>query len=136
MAVAVGGAVGALARVYLPWPSLTFPGDPSDPLPTLIVNVIGSVLLGFVAGYATHRNWPEPLHKGITVGLLGSFTTMSALALAVSLAAAGQPSIGTAWSVSSLWMGLLIVLALAGYLGVTTLLTAASYRVGRRSAEQ
>ncbi|GAA4112668.1 FluC/FEX family fluoride channel [Enteractinococcus coprophilus] len=133
-AVALGGVVGALARVYLPWPSLTFPGDPGDPLPTLVVNMLGSVLLGLIAGYATHRKWPEPLHKGITVGVLGSFSTMSALALAVSLAAAGQTSFGIASSVPSPWLWLLAILMLVGFLGLTTLLTLASYRVGLRRA--
>ena len=133
-AVAFGGVVGALARVYLPWPGLSYPANPADPLPTLIVNLIGAVLLGFVAGYATHRHWPDALYKGLTVGLLGSFTTMSALALVISLSVTGQPVFEVAVSQTGLGLGALYTLGLFGYVAITTLLTALSYRLGVHQA--
>jgi len=134
VAVALGGVIGAMARVYLPWPNFTSPAAFGDPLPTLLANLIGAILLGFFAGYATRHNWPEALHKGISVGLLGSFTTMSGLALSISLIATGQYAFDVELSLTTVWVGLLLVLALVMLLGLTTLLTLGSYRFGLRKA--
>ncbi|MDN6489867.1 MAG: CrcB family protein, partial [Yaniella sp.] len=83
IAVAIGGAVGATARVFLPWPTML---DDSltgfDPLPLAIINLLGAALLGLVTGYSSQRRWPEPVIKGVTIGVFGAFTTMSAVALA------------------------------------------------------
>lgn len=72
-AVAVGGMAGTglrLAADYL------IP----DIISTLVVNVIGSLVLGFLVA----RLWPtatEWLKAGLGPGLLGSFTTFSAVAI-------------------------------------------------------
>jgi CrcB protein len=78
-AVAVGGALGALARWVvgewvLTWsgPSGTFPWD------TLIVNVVGCALIGFLAPIVMARSvWFSGL---VITGFLGGFTTYSAFA--------------------------------------------------------
>lgn len=80
-AVALGGALGAAARVGLPWPSLAPDLGILAPLPLVMINLTGAILLGFTVGYTRHRDWPETVIKGITTGFLGSFTTMSGLAL-------------------------------------------------------
>jgi CrcB protein len=50
----------------------TFPGG------TLAVNVLGSLLLGFVARFATGSAVLTPeLRAGLTIGFCGAFTTMS-----------------------------------------------------------
>jgi CrcB protein len=76
LAVAVGGALGSLARYALKlglMPLVAFPWW------TLIVNVSGGLLIGLMASLG--RDWPEALRIGLIVGLLGGFTTFSAFSL-------------------------------------------------------
>ncbi|MCU1578514.1 MAG: CrcB family protein [Rhodoglobus sp.] len=79
--------------------------DDTFPLSTLIINVVGA----FVLGALVSRLWstaPAWLKAALGPGLLGSFTTFSAFAVAfVSLSAAGQ------------WMPALAYLALTLVLG-------------------
>jgi CrcB protein len=87
LAVFAGGIAGTGLRlavdVALP------PADDAFPLGTLIVNVVGAFALGVLVG----RVWtvaPDWLRAGLGAGLLGSFTTFSAIAVSmVALTAAG-----------------------------------------------
>lgn len=81
VAVAVGGAVGALLRYALR--ELVPPvADGRIPLATIGANVAGSFLLGFLGGVMLQRAAiPAELRLGVTVGLLGAFTTFSAFSL-------------------------------------------------------
>ena len=80
LAVSVGGALGALARFGLA--RLVPPDDLGVPWATLIANVSGSLLLGLLTAVAIDRfrshRYLRPL---LGVGLLGSFTTYSTLAV-------------------------------------------------------
>ncbi len=134
LAVAVGGGLGALARVYLPWPASWGADSLSNPLPMLVVNLLGAVLLGFLSGYIVNRAWPEALQQGITVGFLGAFTTMSALAFSVSVIPLPQPAVDTTAWPQILGVALLSVVMLIGFVLLTTVLTVASYRTGIRLA--
>ena len=81
IAVAVGGAVGALLRYGLRelLPPLA---DGRIPLATIAANVAGSFLLGLLGGVMLQRAAiPAELRLGVTVGLLGAFTTFSAFSL-------------------------------------------------------
>jgi CrcB protein len=83
MAVALGGAIGSVARhgvnrlIHQEWPLLRFP------LATVLVNVAGCCAIGVLAGLvATARlpmrtNWRE----FVFVGILGGFTTFSTFGL-------------------------------------------------------
>lgn len=75
-AVAVGGAIGATAR-WAVWTSWSLePG--TWPWATLLVNVLGSVAIGFAA----RRLIVDTLGWAfVATGLLGGFTTFSAFAL-------------------------------------------------------
>ncbi|WP_043713161.1 fluoride efflux transporter CrcB [Symbiobacterium thermophilum] len=75
--VAAGGALGAWARHGLgSWLTALLPS--TFPLPTLMINVLGALLLGFVAGYGIERGrLPEAWRLPVTVGFIGSFTTFS-----------------------------------------------------------
>ncbi|WP_156758882.1 fluoride efflux transporter FluC [Microbacterium karelineae] len=88
--VVAGGALGALLR----W-ALTF--DDSGVVSILIVNVVGSALLGVVVGMLGDRH---PLRRAfLGTGLLGGFTSYSALA----------PSLGyfaMYWAGPAAWFGL------------------------------
>jgi fluoride exporter len=86
-AVLVGGATGSGLRLLV---DLAVPhGGAVFPIGTFLINLAGSFVLGVVVA----RVWPaapEWLRAGLGPGLLGSFTTFSALALsAVELTNAG-----------------------------------------------
>lgn len=75
--IALGGIAGTLSRYGLEgWiQSRTTSGFP---LGTLIVNVTGSLLLGFILRLATGATLITPdLRAGLTIGFCGAFTTMS-----------------------------------------------------------
>jgi CrcB protein len=116
-AVFVGGAVGTALRLAI---DAALPhGDDAFPLSTLLSNVAGS----FALGVLVTRLWPVApawLRGGLGPGLLGGFTTFSAVAVSlVSLTGAG--------------LGLMAV----GYLALTLVLgfaaAAAGLMAGRRT---
>ncbi len=88
MAVATGGALGALARFWL----ATWLRDVTEsfPLGTFLVNLLGCFLFGLV--WATQQaGWPRPLSVGVLVGFLGAFMTFSTFAFeSVTLLERGQ----------------------------------------------
>lgn len=90
IAVAGGGAIGATMRygAFL-WAERLPRGFPWG---TLLVNVIGSVLIGIAFVLLVERGMLSPVWRSfITVGLLGAFTTFSAFSLdAVMLFNAGE----------------------------------------------
>ena len=56
------------------------------PLGTLIVNVLGSFMMGLLAGYfASRTGIPQHRRLFLTTGLLGGFTTFSAFSLDAAL---------------------------------------------------
>ena len=56
------------------------------PFGTLIVNVVGSFLMGLLAGYFLFRpGIPQDMRLFLTTGILGGFTTFSAFSLDVAL---------------------------------------------------
>ena len=85
------------------------------PFGTLIVNVIGSFLMGVFAGYFVFRpGVGQHVRLFLTTGLLGGFTTFSAFSLDAALlierhayaTAAGYAVGSVAASVSALFFGL------------------------------
>jgi CrcB protein len=75
--IALGGIAGTLSRYGLEgWiQSRTASGFP---LGTLIVNLAGSLLLGFILRLATGATVISPdVRAGLTIGFCGAFTTMS-----------------------------------------------------------
>ncbi|WP_428535331.1 fluoride efflux transporter CrcB [Rhodopila sp.] len=83
VAVAIGGAIGSVARFGLAAAMTTLTG-PRFPWGTLLINVLGSFLIGLVGGMTLT---PEriALHPTIRVflmtGVCGGFTTFSAFSL-------------------------------------------------------
>ena len=77
-AIAVGGGLGFVARFIVTWEMERWLGN-FLPYGTLIVNVLGSLAMGWLATVFLAR--PEiniALRLGIAVGFLGAFTTFSA----------------------------------------------------------
>ena len=107
-AIAVGGAAGTLLRVGVAraWPPTTngFPGD------TLIVNLAGSLLLGFVVVTATSRRVPSRYFRPlIGTGFCGGLTTFSTLVVEVDLLVrAGHAGMAVIYLAASLAGGLLV----------------------------
>ncbi|MGH2373235.1 MAG: fluoride efflux transporter CrcB [Candidatus Methylomirabilaceae bacterium] len=76
--IAVGGLLGTIARYGLQGWVQTRVAAPTFPVGTLVINVLGSLLLGFIIRYATGSSTVAPEVRGaLTVGFCGAFTTMS-----------------------------------------------------------
>ncbi|MQA10051.1 MAG: fluoride efflux transporter CrcB [Pseudonocardiaceae bacterium] len=74
--VAVGGAAGASLR-YLIDRRVQRAHDSVFPWGTFLVNVLGSLILGMLAGLALFGSDPEPVRMLVGIGLCGSLTTYS-----------------------------------------------------------
>ena len=80
LAVAIGGALGALSRFGMgQW--LADSGYAHLHPATLLVNVIGALLIGILFVGAERFTLSEPARLGMSVGFLGAFTTFSAFSL-------------------------------------------------------
>lgn len=75
LAVALGGAVGTLARyglgTWIQRATSTFP------LSTLVINVTGSFLLGFLMRWLLSTTATPELRVALTIGVCGGYTTFS-----------------------------------------------------------
>lgn len=101
--LALGGALGTVLRYGLQgWVQERVAG--LFPLGTLVVNLTGSFLLGFLLRIGTESALISPeLRAGLTVGFCGSLTTMSTFGYeSVSLVADGQYVLAGLYGVGSL----------------------------------
>ena len=83
LAVAAGGAIGSLARFWLA-AAITALTGPRFPWGTLLINVVGSGIIGLVAAVALPpaRVAMHPdVRVFLMVGICGGFTTFSAFSL-------------------------------------------------------
>ena len=76
LSIGLGGFTGAILRYWISgwvytWVKTDFPSG------TLVVNVVGSFLLGVVMGITEHYVMNPNLRLFITIGVLGAFTTFS-----------------------------------------------------------
>ena len=112
-AVAVGGVIGTGLRLAI---DAALPHtDTEFPLSTLIINSVGS----FVLAVLVVRVWPHAsswVRAGLGAGVLGSFTTFSAVAVAmIPLLGSGQPGVALGYLALTLvfgfgaaWLGLVL----------------------------
>jgi len=81
VAIAVGGAIGALMRYWMStWVYTKLGSD--FPYGTLAVNVLGSLMMGILYVLLVERLDFDPVWRAaLLVGLLGAFTTFSAFSI-------------------------------------------------------
>ncbi|MCC7475456.1 MAG: fluoride efflux transporter CrcB [Pirellulales bacterium] len=81
--IAGGGALGSLLRYALHGWVQRSSGSGTFPIGTLAVNVLGCFLIGLITAFVTRPSAliAEEYRLGLTVGLLGGFTTFSAFGL-------------------------------------------------------
>ena len=75
--VMLGGALGAGARHLAGVAGLRWLG-PGFPWVTLFVNLLGSLLIGLLAGWLVLKGGSEQVRLFLAVGILGGFTTADA----------------------------------------------------------
>ena len=115
LAVAAGGALGAVGRYVVISRTGALLGT-EFPFGTLVVNVVGSFLLGVVVVIATAGS----MFAFLGVGILGGFTTFSTFALDVAYlagrravrAAALYIAVSVVFSIAAFAVGLFLALAL------------------------
>jgi CrcB protein len=118
MLIALGGAVGALARYGIA--GLVQSRADFFPWGTLAVNVLGSFLLGFAFRYMEAVAIPAEWRQAATVGLLGAFTTFSTFSFeTVALAQDGDWRRAVTYLLSSILLGLAAVVAGLGLAGAS-----------------
>ena len=103
--VAIGGALGALARYGL---SLLFgvPAAGAFPAATFAANVAGCLLIGLLGGCAAARPLPGTLREFLGTGVLGGFTTLSAFGVETVRLAEGQAALAVMYAGASAAAGL------------------------------
>jgi len=80
-AIAIGGAAGSVLRYGVSQGIHTLVGR-GFPWGTLVVNSLGSLLVGFLFVYLVERSAvSEVLRAALFIGLLGGFTTFSTFSL-------------------------------------------------------
>jgi len=103
-AVMVGGAVGTTLRLSI---DAALPhGNTGFPVSTLIINTLGAFALGMLVAWVWRKasSW---LRAGLGAGMLGSFTTFSAVAVSlVALATSGQWMLVVIYLLATLVLGL------------------------------
>jgi len=83
--VALGGGLGASARYLTNLAALRIIG-PNFPAGTLVVNIVGSFLMGvLIASLARRTGTSMELRSFLATGFLGGFTTFSAFSLDFAL---------------------------------------------------
>jgi CrcB protein len=114
LAVFGGGLVGTSLRLTL---DLVIPHDDHQfPVSTLLINIVGSFVLGLLVAGLWRGNVPSIVKAAIGPGLLGSFTTFSAVVLSIVLLVRADPS---EWALAVLYLVLTLVLGFgAALLGV------------------
>ncbi|MEW7999305.1 MAG: fluoride efflux transporter CrcB [Candidatus Thiodiazotropha endolucinida] len=81
IAIASGGAIGALFRFWVSSGIYSLLGR-GFPYGTLVVNVLGSLVMGFLYVLLLERTTVSPEMRGaLLIGFLGAFTTFSTFSI-------------------------------------------------------
>jgi CrcB protein len=111
LTVALGGAFGAVARYGMSGWVQTLLGT-TFPAGTMVVNVMGSFLLGLSLPLFESLAWSAEIRTMVTLGFLGAFTTFSTFSYeAMVLLQGGEWVRGALYMGGSLLLGLVAVLS-------------------------
>jgi CrcB protein len=113
LAIAAGGVLGSEARYGV---AVALPHDPHGfPTSTLVVNVVGSVLIGVLMTVLVNLTSPHRLARPfLGVGVLGGFTTLSAFGVDTQRLLAGD-----AWPTAAVYVVLTVVACLTAVWSAT-----------------
>ena len=107
LAIAVGGAAGAYARIAV----AEIVGPPGDgwPWATFCVNIVGALLLGYLIARLLERLPPSTYRRPfVATGFCGALTTFSTLQFELlSLIQAGRPALALAYGTVTVVCGFL-----------------------------
>lgn len=119
--IGLGGALGSMARHWCNGLAIAAMGA-AFPWGTLIINIAGSVVIGFAAA-TMHADGRFPVHDEarlfLMVGMCGGYTTFSAFSLQTLtliqggqwLPAAGNVGLSVVLCIAGVWLGYLAGLA-------------------------
>ena len=110
LSIALGGAAGALTRFGIS--KLPFLNGHIYPWPTLAANLLGALIIGFIAGsiQTTHKLTPNQSAL-LKTGFCGALTTFSTFSLeAVTLIDNGKYVVATLYIISSVLLSIIGVL--------------------------
>lgn len=118
--VGLGGAIGTMLRYFMGGLDYRFSGG-VFPVSTLVVNVSGSLVIGFLWGAIDRFAIPPNLRLFIFIGILGGYTTFSTFSLETfNLMRDGEYRIAIANALLSVILGIGAVFA--GYVLSKTLM--------------
>lgn len=107
--VFLGAGIGGVLRHGVNLAALKTVGS-GFPYGTLAINIVGSGLMGLVAGWFAFRageGWSQDLRLFLTTGILGGFTTFSAFSLdAMLLWERGEVMLAVAYVAGSVLLSL------------------------------
>jgi fluoride exporter len=104
--VAAGGAIGTGLRFGLGW---LLPAQHGLPISIFVANVVGAFALGllleFLADTSLDVGWSRRVRLGVGTGMLGGFTTYSALATDTVTLALAHPVVGVSYALLTVVIG-------------------------------
>jgi fluoride exporter len=108
--VGAGSAIGGISR-YLASKGITAIFNYPFPLGTFLINVVGSLLIGYFIGQSAKGTTSEASLLFLTTGLCGGFTTFSAFSMEnINMLRNGQYGLAVTYIIGSVVIGLLACL--------------------------
>ncbi|HVT10776.1 MAG TPA: fluoride efflux transporter CrcB [Fimbriimonadaceae bacterium] len=105
--IGLGAALGANGRYWIGY--LCKASIQEFPWPTMLINIFGSLMLGFFSAVALERGWGWQGRLFFAVGVCGGFTTFSTFSFEVI-----DAYFRRSWKLAAAYAALSLVLCIAG----------------------